>query len=150
MADRKTKRHHHPDGWFLRFPQSPCHSDPSPISSSPCHSDPSLISSSLCHSDPSPGRGEVEESTPTLWLSPTPPIWPNLPPNHGLYSAKQTQFPKPQNHRNLLCHRDLRQYSAPRRPKKQTQFIAAKPAWGGAKSQTRRGGPDSSPAPQKP
>jgi len=35
--------------------------------------------------------------------------------------AKQTQFPKSQNQRNPLCYRDLPQYSAPHRPKKQTQ-----------------------------
>ncbi len=41
--------------------------------------------------------------------------------------AKQTQFPKPQNLRILLCRKNLHQYSPPPRPKKQTQFIAAKP-----------------------
>src|SRR4030042_2407409 len=35
--------------------------------------------------------------------------------------AKQTQFPKPQNHHNPFYPNDLRQYSAPRDSKKQTQ-----------------------------
>ncbi len=35
--------------------------------------------------------------------------------------AKQTQFPKGQNQRNLLCHTDLPQYSTPPNPKKQSQ-----------------------------
>jgi hypothetical protein len=37
------------------------------------------------------------------------------------YCAKQTQFPKNQNHYNLLYCKDLSEYSAPHRPKKQTQ-----------------------------
>jgi len=37
------------------------------------------------------------------------------------YCAKQIQFPKNQNHYNLLYCKDLSEYSAPRRPKKQTQ-----------------------------
>jgi len=35
--------------------------------------------------------------------------------------AKQTQFPKGQNQRNLLCHTDLPQYSTPPNPQKQSQ-----------------------------
>jgi len=39
-------------------------------------------------------RAEAEESTSILSPSPKPPIWPNLPRNHALYYAKQSQFPK--------------------------------------------------------
>jgi len=35
--------------------------------------------------------------------------------------AKQTQFPKPSNQHNRLCHKDLRQYPAPPQAEKQTQ-----------------------------
>jgi hypothetical protein len=52
-------------------------------------------------------RAEVEESASTLSLSPKSPIWPNLPRNLALYYAKQSQFPKRQNQRNLLCRKGL-------------------------------------------
>jgi len=43
------------------------------------------------------------------------PLW--LCPNY----AKRTQFPEPQNCRNLLCRKDLRRFSAPPPSKKQSQ-----------------------------
>jgi len=45
----------------------------------------------------------------------------HLAKNSGMFCAKQTQSPKPQNPRNPLWHTDLHQYSAPRDSKKQTQ-----------------------------
>jgi len=42
-------------------------------------------------------------------------------PQIAPFSAKQTQFPKRQNHRTLLCHKELHQYSTPPESKKQTQ-----------------------------
>lgn len=48
-------------------------------------------------------------------LPPLVPLW------LCLNYAKQTQFSKRQNYRNLLCHTELQQYSAPPHPKKQSQ-----------------------------
>ena len=48
-------------------------------------------------------------------------IQPNLPRIQWLFLAKQTQFPKRRNLLNLLYPKDLHQYSAPPRSKKQTQ-----------------------------
>ena len=49
---------------------------------------------------------------------PKPPIQASLPPSQGLYYAKQSQFSKPRNRRNLLHHTELQQYLAPPKCKK--------------------------------
>jgi len=59
--------------------------------------------------------------SPVFCLLPNTPILPNSPRNHGLYYAKQTQFSQSQNQHNLFFPKELQQYSAPLRPKKQTQ-----------------------------
>jgi len=60
-------------------------------------------------------RAEAEESASILTPPPKSPIWPNLPRNHDLYYAKQSQFPKRQNQRNLLCRKGLRKQTTPAR-----------------------------------
>ena len=84
-------------------------------------------------------RAEAEESISILSPSPQIPIWPALPKNHSLYYAKQTQFLQGRDQRNLLCHTDLHQYSAPLRPKKQTQTNPNKPNLSRRSSQRSRG-----------
>ena len=70
--------------------------------------------------------------SPVFCLLLIPPILPSLPLVllslvlfHPLWlqvnSAKQTQFPQPQDQHNFLCPKALHQYSAPPHSKKQTQ-----------------------------
>jgi len=95
--------------------------------------------SQLCKTNPIPKTPESPQSllpqrlTPIFAFTPVKKTNPNKPNpatlgkhrvssiQHQVSSpvyAKQTQFPKGQNQRNFLCHKDLQQYSAPLCPQK--------------------------------
>jgi len=61
-------------------------------------------------------------SGPNLPPATLPATRSTLPATPSPLSTKQTQFPKPQIHPKLLCHKHLPQYPTPPHTKKQTQF----------------------------
>ena len=93
MADRRTKRQAHPD-------VTPAFSYTLVVSTEV----PTLSGQS----------GGIYFNT----FPPCQPISPNLPHDHSLNYAKQTQFPKLKNQRKHLCTKDLPQYSTPPCPEK--------------------------------
>jgi hypothetical protein len=93
MADRRTKRQAHPD-------VTPAFSYTLVVSTEV----PTLSGQS----------GGIYFNT----FPPCQPISPNLPHDHSLNYAKQTQFPKLKNQRKHLFTKDLPQYSTPPCPEK--------------------------------
>ena len=85
---------------------------------------------------PTPRRFTLHASRDTTY---------NIRLPHGRNAQNKPNFQIPKTNATLATTKNYKQKPPPPQPKKQTQFVAVKPAWGGAKpDQTRRrarGGP---------